>query len=215
MAANLYCSILVSIREVRPHSPSKTGVNALMEARDLAQLRQDHSQGSNVMALDPQGAALALHRFGFGPKTGSKTGSIEAIAPDPMGALVADLEAAKAGQIVNADLASSGAEARTVFEFQAERNAQMNLERRRREAAQGENPDAGNTMAAAATLAKPNTVPPPRQIFLDEARARFDAATNADVGFVERLVWFWSNHFCVSLNVTVMAGAYEREAIRP
>src|SRR5262249_52847276 len=30
------------------------------------------------------------------------------------------------------------------------------------------------------------------------------------------LVWFWSNHFCVSANKIVsMAGAYEREAIRP
>jgi uncharacterized protein (DUF1800 family) len=32
---------------------------------------------------------------------------------------------------------------------------------------------------------------------------------------VERLVWFWSNHFCVNFQGTVMAGAYEREAIRP
>jgi uncharacterized protein (DUF1800 family) len=29
------------------------------------------------------------------------------------------------------------------------------------------------------------------------------------------LVWFWSNHFCVNADATVMAGAYEREAIRP
>jgi uncharacterized protein (DUF1800 family) len=28
-------------------------------------------------------------------------------------------------------------------------------------------------------------------------------------------VWFWSNHFCVNANATVMAGGYEREAIRP
>jgi uncharacterized protein (DUF1800 family) len=28
-------------------------------------------------------------------------------------------------------------------------------------------------------------------------------------------VWFWSNHFCVNADATVMAGAYEREAIRP
>src|SRR5262249_25002873 len=44
----------------------------------------------------------------------------------------------------------------------------------------------------------------------------FDAAFNADIGFVERLVWFWSNHFCVSADkIPSMAGAYEREAIRP
>ncbi len=33
----------------------------------------------------------------------------------------------------------------------------------------------------------------------DEARVRVDAAVSAQIGFVERLVWFWSNHFCVSL----------------
>ena len=51
--------------------------------------------------------------------------------------------------------------------------------------------------------------------FVREAKARFDAAINREIGFVERLVWFWSNYFCVNLDTTVMAGAYEREAIRP
>ena len=38
----------------------------------------------------------------------------------------------------------------------------------------------------------------------------------ADIGFAERLVWFWSNHFCVSADkIQSMSGAYEREAIRP
>ena len=54
---------------------------------------------------------------------------------------------------------------------------------------------------------------PPRRNFLAEAGARINAAHNADIGFVERLVWFWSNHFCVA--GSYMAGAYEREAIRP
>jgi uncharacterized protein (DUF1800 family) len=45
------------------------------------------------------------------------------------------------------------------------------------------------------------------------------AATAAEIGFAERLVWFWSNHFCISAakggGVAQLAGAYEREAIRP
>jgi uncharacterized protein (DUF1800 family) len=58
--------------------------------------------------------------------------------------------------------------------------------------------------------------PLPQQIILSEAKARFDAAANAEIGLVERLVWFWSNHFCVSADKdAAMAGAYEREAIRP
>src|SRR5205085_2222778 len=63
----------------------------------------------------------------------------------------------------------------------------------------------------------PNQPPPlPRQLVLDEAKVRIDAAVGAEIGFVERLVWFWSNHFCISVGKIVsMGGAYEREAIRP
>jgi uncharacterized protein (DUF1800 family) len=177
------------------------------------------------MALDPRGAALALHRFGFGPKAGSTTGSIAAVAPDPMGAILADLDAPNAGLITDANLQSSGAENRAVFEANAERLAKDKLERKRKEMAQAMatsgTENAMEQMApdkkddASPNPAPPKAVPLPRQIFLDEARARFGAAMNAELGFVERLVWFWSNHFCVSFDSTVMAGAYEREAIRP
>ena len=44
------------------------------------------------------------------------------------------------------------------------------------------------------------------------------AALDADIGLVERLAWFWSNHFCISADkgpmVRALAGPYEREAIR-
>jgi uncharacterized protein (DUF1800 family) len=52
------------------------------------------------MALDPRGAALALHRFGFGPRPGS----IAAIATDPTAALIADLDRPNAGEISSAGL---------------------------------------------------------------------------------------------------------------
>ena len=152
------------------------------------------------MARNPQEAALALHRFGFGPRAGS----IEEIAADPRGAVIAELDRPGAGQITNPDLPSSSAASRAVFEYNAERNA--NQKRTRRDTAQA-------TMEAAP--AKPEAVPLPRQLFRNEARARIDAALNAEIGLVERLVWFWSNHFCVNQEKTVMAGAYEREVIRP
>src|SRR5437763_899368 len=47
--------------------------------------------------------------------------------------------------------------------------------------------------------------------------ARIGAALGAELGFVESLVWFWSNPFCVSAakgGVRPLCGAYEREAIR-
>jgi uncharacterized protein (DUF1800 family) len=184
------------------------------------------------MALDQRGAALALHRFGFGPRPGS----IAAIAPDPRGALVADLDRPKAGQIIAAaGLMTSGAANRAAFEFFAERNAKTRVAKLREdeakrvaaesgaagtmmEAKPEMQPDAAKPPAGAPAANTPATPPPetvPQQIFFAEARARFDAAIGAELGFVERLVWFWSNHFCVNADDTVMAGAYEREAIRP
>ena len=164
------------------------------------------------MARDAKEAALILHRFGFGPRAGS----IEAIASDPRAALLAELDKPGAGQIANPELPASGAANRAVFEYNAERNASQKRVRREAEQTAMANPGKENTMEAAAEApAKPEEVPLPRQLFLNEARARIDAALDAEIGFVERLVWFWSNHFCVNQDKTVMAGAYEREAIRP
>ena len=61
-----------------------------------------------------------------------------------------------------------------------------------------------------------DAVPDPgRPIYLQEAKLRTEAALAADIGFAERLVWFWSNHFCISANkIQSMSGAYEREAVR-
>ncbi|HVB16345.1 MAG TPA: DUF1800 family protein [Stellaceae bacterium] len=160
------------------------------------------------MAQDPEKAALALHRFGFGPRAGT----IAAIAADPQDALLAELDRPNAGRLLGTELPSSDAEFRAVFEFNAAKRAEAKLVRTH----------AGNAamqdVMAAQTVATPGplrTAPLPRRIFLSEAKARIDAARDAEIGFVERLVWFWSNHFCVSLDTSVMAGGYEREAIRP
>ncbi|HKS89067.1 MAG TPA: DUF1800 domain-containing protein [Stellaceae bacterium] len=156
------------------------------------------------MARDPATAALALHRFGFGPRAGT----IAAIAADPRGAFLADLDRPDAGLLAGTELPTSDAEFRTVFEFRAAKRAAAKLARTRSEPAAMRM----TTVADAAPAAAP---PPPRRIVLAEAKARIDAAREAELGFVERLVWFWSNHFCVSLTTSVMAGGYEREAIRP
>ena len=84
------------------------------------------------MAREARAAALALHRFGLGPRAGA----IEAIASDPPGALIDELDRPAAGLVAAADLPSSGAANRAVFEFNAERNAKDKLARQRREAAQ-------------------------------------------------------------------------------
>jgi uncharacterized protein (DUF1800 family) len=87
--------------------------------------------------------------------------------------------------------------------------------------AKPENPDAA--MAPAETM-RPNAPKPPplniiQKTFRAEALARLQRAVIADCGFVERLVVFWSNHFCISANkggpARMWAGSFEREAIRP
>ncbi|MCP4872163.1 MAG: DUF1800 domain-containing protein [Proteobacteria bacterium] len=57
-----------------------------------------------------------------------------------------------------------------------------------------------------------------RELLRREARARIQAAVDSDRPFVERLVAFWSDHFTASAlkpEVLAIAGAFEREAIRP
>ncbi|MBO0739163.1 MAG: DUF1800 family protein [Alphaproteobacteria bacterium] len=168
------------------------------------------------MARNPKEAALILHRFGFGPRAGS----IEAIAPDPHAALLAELDKPDAGQLTDPDLPTSGAVNRAVFEYRAARNAMR--KRQRREAAQAvamearaKDDPAEAKRDTPAAPPKPGEIPLPRRLFLNEARARIDAALYSEIGFAERLVWFWSNHFCVNQDKTVMAGGFEREAIRP
>ena len=154
------------------------------------------------MALDRGAqAALALHRFGLGPREGS----IAAIASDPRGALRAELDRPNAGRIEDANLRSSGEVARTVHQYA--------IEQRARAEKQPDKPE----MAPASATANPGPSVP-QQFYLADVKVRYGAATGADVGFVERLVWFWSNHFCISAEkseVRPLCGAYEREAIRP
>jgi uncharacterized protein (DUF1800 family) len=168
-------------------------------------------------------AALALHRFGFGPRAGG----IAAIASDPRGAVLADLKTG-AGQIDNPELMTSGEAARAAFDFRQERKAESVIERMQALDAQKNAQPTPGDMAKkdmAAPAPKADAAPPPnlqpgvpQQIYLDEAKARYDAVLGADIGFAERLVWFWSNHFCISADkgpTRPLCGAFEREAIRP
>lgn len=81
-------------------------------------------------------------------------------------------------------------------------------------------PDSMQTNAAPAA-AKPSSQPLNviQKTFRAEALARLQRAMMVDCGFTERLVVFWSNHFCISASkgelARMWAGAFEREAIRP
>lgn len=73
--------------------------------------------------------------------------------------------------------------------------------------------DAGSRMAARTKLRKRGGV-----VHRDEIGMRVARSLETPAPFVERLVHFWSNHFAISADkpqVTVLAGSFEREAIRP
>ena len=171
------------------------------------------------MAFDPRGGAvLALHRFGLGPKPGMAI----AVSSDFKGALLADLDRPNAAILNRSDLPDSAAAARENY---ADRTERRKVRKKTGAASRLDTP-AADASAQPENLSanEPKTTRPPsmmkasRKIYLAEAEARVEFALLADVGFVERLVWFWSNHFCVSADKSIVrpiAGAYEREAIRP
>jgi uncharacterized protein (DUF1800 family) len=160
-------------------------------------------------------AARALNSFGLGPRLGS----IPAIASDPRGALLAELDRPHAGALPAPALPSSAQAFRRVADANAERRARSIAMAKAEEAKRLAEPSMSEGAASPAATANtavealPN---PGRQIYLDEAKARIDTALTSEIGLAERLVWFWSNHFCVSADkIQSMSGAYEREAIRP
>lgn len=85
--------------------------------------------------------------------------------------------------------------------------------------------NSADAMAPAETMAPTASKPPQQPLniiqktFRAEALARLQRTVIADCGFVERLVVFWSNHFCISASkgglARMWAGSFEREAIRP
>jgi uncharacterized protein (DUF1800 family) len=159
-------------------------------------------------------ANLALHRFGLGPRPGS----IAEIQSDPRGALLAELARPRAGEIDAPSLPTSARAFRIVADANAERQARQIAATRALKQGAGSMTDGTKrpdteTATKMTTEAVPN---PGRRIYLNEAQARINAALVAEIGFAERLVWFWSNHFCVSADkIQSMSGAYEREAVRP
>jgi uncharacterized protein (DUF1800 family) len=191
------------------------------------------------LARDPQGALVALNRFGFGARGGA-SGDFSSAAADPRGFVKAELAKPEVALLEQPSLRPTAELGKTFFAFAAEQRKQRAAEAQAKQAQGSEPPaeqakppvDAARTTGQAEPP-QPNMVRPPEpaptqtpqpvdvivKTYRAEALARFQRATLADAGFVERLVTFWSNHFCVSAakggQVRILAGAFEREAIRP
>lgn len=135
-------------------------------------------------------AAIAAHRFGLGEAT------LTAVQGDPQAWLLA--------QIGPADVARGEGLLTT---DQAVAHVTAEAENRR----MAKNPPPG--MTAEQVLASHY-----REVIAADVRSRFNTAALTQRPFAERLVWFWANHFTVSLtkgSVRGLVGAFERDAIRP
>ena len=189
------------------------------------------------MAIGPQPliTLIALNRFGLG----ARPGDFAAAAADPRGFLAQELKQADVG-LVSGDLPSSQNALQQVF-ADRERKKQ---ERARVAAAAGPaektpamqmaaSPQSQMEMPQPAAPSEPAGAPTSmaegkgrvrapsleQQLYRAEALARIQKQAEAEAGYVERLVAFWSNHFAVSVAkgqvLRATAGSFEREAIRP
>ncbi len=186
-------------------------------------------------------ATTALNRFGLGARFDLGEPQRKAISADPKGFLKAEL-IPQSARLEGSDLESSRVNLLTSFAEQ-ERKRMEREQVQKAEAAtndlmprQMKKPpqptmQAGGMqtggmqtgMMQPAMNQSPNMQGPnrtvQREVLLTEIQARWQKGFENPSGFVERLVWFWSNHFAVSIakgqQITVTAGSYEREAIRP
>jgi uncharacterized protein (DUF1800 family) len=190
------------------------------------------------MALDR--AVVALSRFGFGPRPGDA----QRIAADPRAALLAELKPEYVA--INNPLLQTTADALTeADELRKAKVAAKNAVPGTAQATPGaagapatpaapkpdpqaiqdaKNPKAAakQSIPALAQLkqqAAAQGIEAPARVYATEVQVRVERAIALPVGYAERLVDFWANHFAVAVNtrqeVRILAGAYEREAIRP
>jgi uncharacterized protein (DUF1800 family) len=176
------------------------------------------------MARDPQAALVALNRFGFGARGGA-SGDFTNAASDPRGFVAAELQRPAAALIESPALQSTPVLSSELFAFQAEQKAKREADAKAaaaKTAMASQEPTAvmGKVAPTATTPRPPKPAPNViERTFRAEALARIQRASIAECGFLERLVTFWSNHFCISVSkgqpARIWAGAFEREAIRP
>ena len=197
-----------------------------------------------AIGADAKAGFVALNRFAFGARGGAYAGDLARAASDPRGLLKAELMQPGIAHLSAPTLPTTKAALQAAFAEQEririarQNGAAQSPSPQMAGPANAEPPAARDGMgtpstpapsdAAAAPAgpakemsARPKQPEPPvgqRQLRAD-ALARFQRAARAEVGFAERLVHFWSNHFCISAAkgplVRVTAGCFEREAIRP
>ncbi len=154
-----------------------------------------------------QNALTALNRFGLGSGRASR----EHLSDDPKGALQAEL-AAGGNAALSADILLTSQQGLATLA-----NYRLKVDTARLQ---------GERLRTAGTKT-PYVLPPPKSMlgisperatYINEIAIRLTRFRQVPIGFVERLVLFWGNHFTIAIKggeLRMIAGAYERESIRP
>ena len=162
------------------------------------------------MATNP--AVVALNRFGLG----AEPGDVLRIASNPRAALITELDPDVA-LLDSADLPATPDVVAALRQIQMERKTARAGASDAAPAAPAM--DGLQTDMATAAGDAASGPPTPDQFYMAEIAARIDRVRQADAGYVERLVAFWTNHFAVEAATGEiergLVGAFEREAIRP
>jgi uncharacterized protein (DUF1800 family) len=166
-------------------------------------------------------AAIAAHRFGLGEA------SLDIVSGDPRQWLVSQIgpaDAPRGDGLLNTSQA--------LAHVAAERELRQNAKNAAAQATLARSSDA--TAMATTSMTAANASPAPlsapeqaaaqaitahyREVIVADARSRLLTAAMTTRPFAERLQWFWSNHFTVSLakgSARGLVGSFERDAIRP
>jgi len=160
-----------------------------------------------VLELSP---AIAANRFGLG----ARPGELAQIGSQPRDWLIAQLSGS-APLLIGPGLRSSAETLAQGLEVRRELRA---AKRAAAEATSDSDDKANSDGKANAVAAVMKLGQVYRPIYIAEATARLNQGVITDRPFVERLTYFWTNHFAVSIDknlVLGLAGSLEREAIRP
>ncbi len=154
-------------------------------------------------------AASAANRFGLG----AIPGSIDSLH-DPRGALAQQVRVPSPNHAAFARLTRSADYLVAEIRYRQDRRARKQELEAANNASRNKPGDAADVAKAAADGFRKEF----GDQLLAEATARWQVALNAPIGFDERLVRFWSNHFAVSVDkrqTLLYAAPMEREVIRP
>jgi len=169
------------------------------------------AQKENLHVLERLSPAVAANRFGLG----TRPGELAQIGTQPRDWLRAQL-AGPPPLLTDGELRSSADSLSRALAARRELRAAKRAAASERASQSSDATDTPNQANAVAALLKVGQIY--RPVYISEASARLRQAVATDRPFVERLTYFWTNHFAVSIDKAIvlgLAGSLEREAIRP